>query len=129
MESEPSLGELKRRVRALVANSTQPTQEKSNCVPIRAEVNTRSINLDKIPGYNSIRIVKKLEKWKRRFIEELVRFEFAPLGKGQVLKSGSLYIYISQLWTDQFSTKNIIIILHLMGTTMFVVSILSLIHI
>ena len=123
MASEPSLRELKRRVEALVANSTQVTQEKSNCVPIRAEVNTRPVNLDKSPGYNSIQIVKKLEKWKRQFIQELVRFEVSPLGEGWVFKSGSLYIYISQLWTERFSTKNLIIILHMIGLFLITISI------
>ena len=39
------------------------------------------------------------------------------------MKSGSLYIYISQLWTDQFSTKNLIIILHMIGVCLFTISI------
>ena len=84
------------------------------------------IHFDKIPGFNSIGFVtflKKLEKWKSRFVGQLERFEFAPRGQGQIFKSGSVYIYISQLWTDYFSTKNLIIILHMLGATMFVISI------
>ena len=79
-----------------------------------------------MPGFNSIGFVtflKKLEKWKSRFVGQLERFELVPRGQGQVLKSGSIYIYISQLWTDYFSTKNLIIILHMLGATMFIISI------
>ena len=77
-------------------------------------------------GFNSIGFVtflKRLETWKSRFIEQLQRFELAQRGQGQIFKSGSVYIYISQLWTDYFGTKNLIIILHMLGATMFVISI------
>ena len=68
--------------------------------------------------------LKKLEKWKSRFDGQLKRFEFAQRGQGEIFKSGSLKIYISQLYTESWGTKNLIIILHMCGATMFAVSVL-----
>ena len=95
-------------MKALVANSTLPRQEQLDCIPVRAELNIKSMNLDKTPGYNSIGFVtllKGLEKWKSRFVGELERFELAPRGQGQILQSGSVYIYISQLLRDHLAQK------------------------
>ena len=71
-----------------------------------------------------ITFLKKLEKWKSRFVGQLKRFEQSERGHGEIFKSGSLKIYISQLWTESWGTKNLIIILHMCGATMFAVSVL-----
>ena len=124
---DPSLAELKRRVEALVANSTQPRLQHLDCIPVRAQLNIKSIKLDEMLDFNSmgfITFLKKLEKWKSRFVGQLKRFEQSERGHGEIFKSGSLKIYISQLFTESWGTKNLIIILHMCGATMFAVSVL-----
>ena len=71
---------------------------------------------------NILTFVNKLKLWKDEFVSQLETFELAPRGSGEILKSGNLWIYLSQLWTEDFKIKNMIILFNLIGFSTFTIS-------
>ena len=105
----PSLAELKERVRDLRANSTDGDDD---CIPVRSEP---AVSAPVQKAVKFMTFLKRVEDWKRRFVKELHKFEVAPRGSGEIMQSGSVGIYLAQLWRSDFGTKNLIVVLHMLG--------------